>query len=602
MFSLFLFLNVQYLGIDFGSEYIKTAESTISGEPKMRFSPSGQNYRAAAAARKPQFVTGYNSSISPEQAQMRYGQSALSILKKHPESGYEFLPRVIGRFNTSFHTSNIFSSQELMVLYLQNFMKSYTAIPTVIGAVPSYWTHQMKMELASIIRVADIPFNGLIEDKTAVANHYAVINHKKFVNQSRNVLFVDVGATSVKAYGYIFNTNGTHSFANETVYEWSENSGSYFFAKKISEARHISMKKAQRFFRERSSSEYIDDIKVPLEEFISVLNRSVQSFKEVLEFGKIFPGNSKVIDEVQVFGGASKVDVITKAIKQVVNDTKILYEFNQNEAIAKGIIYQQALHDQTIQAEPVIVNNVPTATLLLATDTKFYIYCRKSVGCQSPLIFSDDANTTTLRIIAHHEHRPEGCLPIQEYIELTNLTALPIPHDDYNTSISGQVFLRMPFPEITYTRWCLNDTCYPIQGERLNIPKAADEISSNYSIAATELNKNQRVRMGLYKHVEEMISSTKEEIDQKLESKGLVYEDIPADVVFTLNKYLKKLEDGSLMESSAEALHDAETDLKINSKYVIDAVNRLKPKKNVEKDSSADDIFNDLKNDYENEL
>ena len=597
MFSLFIFLNIQYLGIDLGSEYIKTAESTISGEPKMKFSPSGQNYRAAAAAKKPQFITGYNSSISPQLAEIRYGQSALSILKKHPENGFEFIPRIIGRSNTSFHTSQLFSSQEIMALYLQDFMKSYTLQPTVLAAVPAFWTHQMKTELSSIFRTAEIELNGVIEDKTAVAFHYGVSHHKKFANQSHNVLFVDVGATSVKVYGYIFNTNGTHTFANETIYEWSENSGTYFFAKRISEDRKISMKKASRFFRERDSSQYIDSIGAPLEEFKSVLSKAVKSFQDVLSYGIIFPGNSKVIDEVQVFGGAAKNDVITKTIKSVVNDTKILYEFNQNEAIVKGILYQQAILDGSLQAEPIIVNNVPTASLVLATDDKFYYYCRKSIGCNQPLVIENETNTTTLRIIAHYEHRPVGAVAIQEFVDLTNLTSLPIPNDNYNNSLTGEIFFRPPLPEIQYVRWCINETCYPIAGERRVIPRAADALNLNYTIDSLELNKNKRTKMSLYKHVESMILSTKEEIDQKLEAKGLVYEDIPGDFLITFNKYLKKLEDGSLIELSAESLRDAETDININTKYVLEAVNRLKPKK-TNTDSSADEIFNDLKNEY----
>ena len=43
MFSVLFGVCVQYIGMDLGSEYIKTAESTIIGEPKMKFSPNGGN-------------------------------------------------------------------------------------------------------------------------------------------------------------------------------------------------------------------------------------------------------------------------------------------------------------------------------------------------------------------------------------------------------------------------------------------------------------------------------------------------------------------------------------------------------------------------------
>lgn len=600
MFSVLFGICVQYIGMDLGSEYIKTAESTIMGEPKMKFSPNGGNFRAAAAVRKPKIVEEYNASTDIEKAELRFGTNALKTLKQHPEFGFEYLPRAVGRANTTFHTSTVFSAQEMMALYLQDYAQQFTTTPEIIMSVPAYWTSQMRSELSSICRSAEIPLVNIIDDKTAVASHYAAVNYRKFKDQSRNVIFVDAGATSMKVYGYIFGTNGQYSYANETVYTWTEKGGTYHFAKKIADAKQLSMKKAMKYFQEKKPNMYINNVSEPSREIIRALADAYESFTSFLQ-AETIPNNSGKIDEVQVFGGAAKNDLITKAIKRTLNQTKLYYEFNQNEAIAKGIVYRRSMAEGTASVPPCVVNNVPTTDLLLATDNASYYYCQRTGGCRSPIVIANETNTTTLRVVVPKDQTPEGANQLQFYCTMDNLTDFVIPEELKNMSALGEIYFRAPLPEITGIRWCINGTCQPIAATKYSIPILDNPKQLNFTLATIEANKNKRLFMIEYTHVSELITSIKTKIDQKLDSKNLSYEDIPSDLMITFNKYLKMLEDGSLMQKTIEGLRDAQTDLKINSKHLLSAVNKLKSKKKSKKVDS-DDIFNDLKNDLDKDL
>ena len=191
MFSFLFAITLNIYGIDLGSEYLKVAETTLVGEPKMKFTPDGKNFRGAVAYRKPQFIENFNSSVPISKAELRFGEQALKTLKNKPENGISYLSRAVVRNSSSpFQTSKLLSAKELMSIYLQNFMNSLPTKLPVVFAVPSYWTRAMKYEFNEICRSAEVEVRDIMEDSVAVASHYASINYKK-INQSRSVLFVD---------------------------------------------------------------------------------------------------------------------------------------------------------------------------------------------------------------------------------------------------------------------------------------------------------------------------------------------------------------------------------------------------------------------------
>lgn len=594
-------IGVQYLGIDLGSEYLKMAESTILGEPKMKFNPNGKNFRGAVAARKIKFVNEYNSTEYLSSAEVRFGNAALKTLKAHPEFGHEYLARAFGRSNSTFHSSSVFSPYESMKLLLQDVSNTFTYEPDVIFAVPFYWTSIMRQEIASAANNAGMKVLHIVDDKDAVASHYGAINYQKYNANPRNVLFVDIGSTSVKAYGYVFSNRGNYSFANETGTSWSETTGSYYFAKGISAARKISMKKATAFFAEKQPSQYFDNISEPVHEMINVVSQAAEQMKNYLQQHK-GSGNSGEIDEIQVFGGSSRISFFNKLITKATGCKNVLHEFNPNEAIAKGIIYLRQMIDGSLTCPTLHVDQHPSSSIFVESGGKTDLYCRSGSSCSSPVRLYNVPNTTEFLYVAvTSDDLPEGAANVQYIIRYSNYSNAT----DISDKSFIEVHLKVPSTEVQGLRYCTNNThCVPIYGTVIPVSPSQQPLHSNFTDAFIESKKFVKVQRSEVLKVETMVNQIYSDVQKKLSEKGLNEESVPVEVFSTLKKYMKMVEEGSLNNLSLEQLKDAQTDLKINSKHLLEAVEKLKGKKSKKSDKSkqqTDDIFNDLKNDLDDE-
>ena len=597
MFSTLLFsIALNFYGVDLGSEYLKVAEPSLMGDPKMKLTPNGKNFRGAIAYRKPQFVEQFNSSASTSKAELRYGEQALKTLKSKPENGIAYLGRAIGRNESSeFQTSKLLSARELMSIYLQNFVNQLPSKIPIVYAVPGYWTRQMKYELNEMSRDAEIQVQDIFEDSVAVASHYESIFYKKLMNTSKSVLFVDVGATSVKAYGYYFSPANGYVVANATGYSWSEKTGSYYFAKAISEAKKISMKKASRFFLQRKTNEYINDVKQPTEELIRVVKEAAQNLVSFISADSL---DDATIDEVQIFGGISRIDFISKVVQKAAGVDSIMHEFNPSEAIAKGIVSRIQMNEGETAYPPLQIYQKDEHQYYFKFHDTEYTYCTKEGACrdivqiQNPVL--DDQ--TIISLYTTPEEVSQGAETQIMNVELLNISNVTLPKKYSSTRI--ELFMAPPYPDVRGVRFCVDKNCYPIaidkKGPRFTeVPK-----NVNFTVAVLNEGRTERLFMAEYKRVEDMISQIQTQIESKLSAKGLTEENIPADLYSTFKKYLNALEDGSLMERSIEGLRDALTDLKINSKYIYDAISKMKSKKKVSKvKKTTEDIFESLKED-----
>ena len=75
-----------------GSQYLKLAESTISGEPKsIRDSENLASFPSAVATKKNIDMSTITDKL--QDFPILFGSRALKILKTRPQNGIEFLPR-----------------------------------------------------------------------------------------------------------------------------------------------------------------------------------------------------------------------------------------------------------------------------------------------------------------------------------------------------------------------------------------------------------------------------------------------------------------------------------------------------------------------------
>lgn len=106
LFSISL-INSNHYSIDLGTQFIKIAQETIEGEPKIVPNEHDILYRPSAIAFKyPKQLPEKIKDADFKDLQIRFGKSAVSLLKKDPHKGVRFLPHILDRVNDTFKTSD----------------------------------------------------------------------------------------------------------------------------------------------------------------------------------------------------------------------------------------------------------------------------------------------------------------------------------------------------------------------------------------------------------------------------------------------------------------------------------------------------------------
>ena len=543
---------IQHIAIDLGSQYIKTAESTFSGIPQIKLDHTNNVFIPSAATLKTEesLTKGNYSEFSG-----RFGQQALSILKRRPYLGIEFLPRTIGRSKTNFHSSRFFSPSELMTLYLNDFVTKFKGSPEFTFIVPFYWVKSQRKALTDICHKASISISNIIDDIVAVAAHYSSILYHRFDKKSRNVLFIDIGSTSIKTYGFTFYTDNGFSFANETSNLWSEKTGGYFFAKEISKIKKISIKKSIKILTNNPSNTFINLLNESLIELKNIIKESKENMETILLNSEIL-GNSKKIDEVQIIGGASKYKFIYDLIKEILGIEKINRDMNPIEAIAIGGVYSGLMVEGLSIAPPCQINRKPHSSITITCSTT-QKYCQKGSICRDVLTESG-LGCEIVSLNADNRHIPEGTDTLLAQYKLNNISNIKIDNDSL---YQGYFHMSTPASIIQYVQWCRNSTCLPIIHQPIDYDgygeKPNDEFINNYLNLIKE-NRKQKIQ---FEKVIGLLKSISDAIQNAEKDHPGISDTLPFNERNEFLDYLKLFEEGILDKKNSEELRNIYDDL-----------------------------------------
>jgi len=454
MFALFSVCTA-YLGIDLGSQYIKVAESTISGVPRiLKDSNNKVSIPSAAALKHPIDLLNVPSNLSD--FYIKFGAAALPVLKKNPELGHEFLPRVIGRNGSSLDTSKYLTATELFSLYILDFLFKYKNEAKIAVAIPSYWTPNQKRALSDSFDIFRIPIIGIMEDSIAISSLYSATKTHRYTNKSRNVIFVDIGATSVKVSAQTFIWYGNYSIVNETANEWSEQVGGYFMAKKIAEKKGISIKKATKLLYQSNSDSLVQYLGEEMYEITRVIQTACL---KMLDKVQSLPNNTNEIDEVQLIGGASLIRFIPDLVKNATKFEKVSRDFNANEAIALGSVIAAEFKDGISKYPPSRLLPIPPYTMSVTCNIT-HAYCYKGTQCRSTIVEEGTNGCSVLKFVADPKEVPEGVDYVFTQYKLTNIS-----NYTFTSESKGYFEMLIPYTKLNRVVWCTNGNCSLINSE-----------------------------------------------------------------------------------------------------------------------------------------
>jgi len=550
VFFPFFLICIHHITVDLGSQYIKSAESSVSGRPNIHLDPSNNVFvPSAAALRNEQIVLEYKKGNGFESFSPRFGSQAVAILKRKPHLGVEFLPRTIGRSNSSFDRSKVFSPSELLALYLQDYAKGFGVSPQFTFIVPFYWTRVQKKALSDICSQAGVGIENVIDDLTSMASHYSSTLYSRFVNKSRNVLFVDVGATSVKTYGFVFQNMDDSIVVNETVNGWNELTGGYFFAEAVSKAKGISMKKAYKILSSPGVETYADLLNSSLTTLKNTIREAAQTMESYIE-NQVAQKNSRVIDEIQIIGGATKYKFVYEAIKEATNCTKIFRDFDPIEGIAIGGVYSSIMIDGMSVVPPCQVHRKPFSSISV-TCGQTHKYCQKGAICRELITESGSKGCEYIGITADPRHIPEGVDTMITEYKLLNISKL---RNDEDSDYTGYIYMSPPSPIVSYVQWCKNVTCYPIAFQVMEYDLFGERKQKDFIIDYFAELKELKLHRSQYEKTIMIIKSLSDAIQKAEQEHPGSIEKFPEDAKIAFSKYIHEVEEGKLAERSTESL------------------------------------------------
>lgn len=85
----------------------------------------------------------------------------------------------------------------------------------LVLVVPSYWTFNSTDFLHTVLKNFNVPTRAIIDETNAIACYYNAFRSHTLKNQSRHILFIDLGGFSTKFSAFNFSTNEIQTLATK---------------------------------------------------------------------------------------------------------------------------------------------------------------------------------------------------------------------------------------------------------------------------------------------------------------------------------------------------------------------------------------------------
>lgn len=371
------------LTIDFGSYYTKSAYEGPNKVPEMAINTYSKRLTPTFLAFKTpkEFDNRTNELLNSSEIESLIpviGDLAYSKLISQPWSGAGYLPTYIdldttetrnlseklfafppcdNRFKTFNITASFLHFYGKMILS-EDFYKT-----RVNFVVPGSFTEPQIHELHDLAAAAKLQNETITWDWEAVANYFAQRRPDVIQPDNRIGLFIDIGATSSKAYALKFEEQkGVPKYiAKLLTYQIDYDAGGAYltadlakFVKNKITNKQISLSEMGRIIEQCEKAKRIlslvPDTRITIEN-VSGSDHSVRLTQadmqevakpQVLRTIKLIQAAYKKdkVDFVEVIGGGSRALPIRDAIMKVIGSNKLNSSMNVDEALAMGGEYQ----------------------------------------------------------------------------------------------------------------------------------------------------------------------------------------------------------------------------------------------------------------------
>ncbi|OHS92709.1 hypothetical protein TRFO_40966 [Tritrichomonas foetus] len=421
IFLLFSFsVSQNWIGLDFGSFYMKACNFTPSRNPQMLINHQSKRLTPTLLAfrtDKKDLLQSENYNTEESLAQFRHfiGIDAQSILSNHPSAGSGYFPAFID-------SNDKWSAKLSQKLYIQNPKEKfgffnmtsaflYFYLLNVVGnshenmsiavTFPTSFTIPQKLELYHALKVIKVSDIDLVPDSLAVAYYFAIEGR----HLGKTVLIIDVGATSVKAYAirvektthglenkhyvdlysYVINHEIGGAYITSILVDYMMNEYQKKYGHKENPIKFTDAEK-RRFFdsaeKVKCQLSQLREIQVTVDNIQGnsfLFSMKVTKFEELItdmlynitDVVQQAAGNLK-IDAIEIIGGSSRIPKVQQMIMRSLYVQTIGHTLNADEVLAIGALYsfktKLFVYDHTHQCKGLYCYTYPDETLEVCTE------------------------------------------------------------------------------------------------------------------------------------------------------------------------------------------------------------------------------------------
>lgn len=440
-----------YACVDLGGQNIRVSYNEPSGAISMAANRKGKTLTPnAAAIGLKEYDNKHLNIQNISNLNLKIGDEAVKFIKNHPESGSSYIGRIIGRESTEeYPIPNIAKPEEMLGMVLSDIVqsRSLAGLEGISCVIPAYYTYEQRTKVMEGFHSTGVQFVGLLDDHMAISQYYSFKFKDRFKDTNRTVLFVDIGAHHATSYRIDFYSNATGLHANQTSYEWSENTGTYSFARAIADDKDISFNKAMKYLM-RTEDDLSELLSIEIEELKRIVRLSLADDD---------------VDEVQIYGGGSKLRFVREAVEEAagMDPLRELPAFDVT-ALGGGMYTLHVAKFDEITFDIVHPYRASIYTSYVTCDEAAADYCVRSQNC-TEIVILDNVMCKNVYINADETELPKGILnPTLAIYDLKNATKMQkeIPEDVFSA-----IFLMFPpMPIITSINWCITATlnCKPV--------------------------------------------------------------------------------------------------------------------------------------------
>ena len=416
-----------WLSLDVGSAFTKVA--IVSNEENIEYAknPLGKDVTPTMLGwrARPGFDWNSTKELSIDEAHFltpEIGEKALKIVETKPSMGGGFLPDLFElnqtaieerarELHTYVHPGRV-NFNDGFALFTKMYLESVLdnqSVSNLAFVVPNCYTYQQRHQLVHLGQHLGYGRVDVVDDMDAVAYVYANDRASKFAHGPCTVLFIDVGATSVKAFVLKFRTEvtptgrSTYPAVERLAYEFDFETGGYFLTLKIAE--WIKDKLKLEGLTEAEEMRVIhaaERLKIGVAEDgeatvvipeIKALDRNVvmttDELKELMEqfvdeavrvAKKASQGLN--IDFVEVYGGGTNYKGMVEGIKTKLGLSVIGRNLLSQHVLTKGGAYFMQFEHQVSRYQEVKIRQPNTlADLSLMTLDDDDVVCKKGTKC-----------------------------------------------------------------------------------------------------------------------------------------------------------------------------------------------------------------------------